>query len=217
MTSVRGTQAGEARRARRRSTRGPPARSPAHAARCGRRPPTALRAARGTGRCGSTPRASSRSADATIAGTDRPSGRQRVDHAQLEPAARSDRREERGQVVREVVLGRQTELVAVRDPVGERQRFADRDEVVVRRSDAHHRRPQRVVGPRRIRGSFRARRARMRPRSIASHTANRVDAHPDGARATKGEFANVAASSGPSACAVRQRLGARVFGRRDRR
>ena len=39
---------------------------------------------------------------------------ERVDHAQLEPAARPHRREQRGEVVREVVDGRPPELVAVR-------------------------------------------------------------------------------------------------------
>ena len=48
---------------------------------------------------------------------------ERVEHPQLEPAARADRREQRGEVVGDVVLGGVPERVAVVDPGPERERL----------------------------------------------------------------------------------------------
>src|SRR5205814_10648699 len=53
--------------------------------------------------------------------------RQSVEVPELEPAARADRREERGEVVVEVVDRRIPEFVAVEDPARERQRTGERD------------------------------------------------------------------------------------------
>ena len=57
-----------------------------------------------------------------------PRARERVDHAQLEPAARPDRREQRGEVVFEVVGRWATRVrVPVLDPVGEGEPGRDRE------------------------------------------------------------------------------------------
>ncbi len=73
---------------------------------------------------------------------------QRVDHAHLEPAARPHGREQRREVVRDVVEGREAELVAVLDPVRQTQPVEDRDELGLVAADEHHPRRQRIVGPR---------------------------------------------------------------------
>ena len=194
-------RAGAARRAPRRSTRTPPGRTRDRAARREPRPPTGRRAARGRRDPLSQPRRPRAAPPRRSPGTiDHSSGSASTIRSSSQPRG-PDRREERGEVVGEVLFGRPAELVAADDPVGERQGLAQRDELVLRRPDEHHGSPQRVVGPRRRRGSPRAPTGTARPRSMASHTASRVEHQPDGARSTNGELANTAREQRSRACA----------------
>ncbi len=78
------------------------------------------------------------SAQVTATATFQNGSGQRVEHAQLEPALGPHRREQGGEVVGEVVDGGPSELVALGEPLAERQRLEDRDAAVGIDADEHH-------------------------------------------------------------------------------
>ena len=134
---------------------------------------------------------------------------ERVDHAQLEPAARPHRREQRGEVVGEVVERRPAERVAVGDPPLERRAVRAGRRCGRRRrgssSPARRARTRSNRGAPPTSGSWR-RAESVRPGSMACHTAARVDRKPEGRpTASNGEFAKHAVSTGPRSWARCQR------------
>ena len=145
-----------------------------------------------------------------------PRARERVDHAELEPAAWPHRREQRAEVVLEVVGGGPAQRVSVLDPIGEREAGRDRDVVGGAATHQHHVGVECVARPRlsavdTVHGGRRAGGIDRRATRRGGSSASRV-----GRPSTKGELANAAASTGPSAWVSRQRASISSGGPRSR-
>ena len=110
-----------------------------------------------------------------------PRRRERVDHAQLEPPTRAHRREQRREVVLEVLERRPPEVVAVVDPLARTTGAASTGtwwSVVL--AHEHHARAERVVGPRGATARAVADAVSCAPGRSSRQTARRVERHPLG-------------------------------------
>ena len=127
-----------------------------------------------------------------------------VDHAQFQMAARAHRREQRRQVVVEVLLGRRPGRPGP-DPLAERQpvlRHVPRPAVP---PYAHHRGVEHMIGPRLPRLGVQWLGPRSARRRSPSTAACRVERQPVGLPTASGELANAATRTAPSRCASHQR------------